>query len=357
METKQSDLKALSASRIKTLDSCSWLYYCNYHLKLPQIQNDGARKGDICHRIFELLLNKKHIKIYKNIIKSGTVTSSPAIEKLIRIYAKQVELPITQENFLHIDQMILVGLKSDFFVKGGELIAPEYKFEILNQEPHYLIKGFMDKPFMTKNQIVIDDFKSSKKKFEGEDQESNVQAMIYSLAALKTWPDKSPTVRFIFLQYPEDPLMQLTFSEDTLRGFEHYLAEIQKKVDGFNEKDARKEFAYDKGIPKGGEFKGSLMCGRAKNPDQKKKDGTKMWHCPYKFGFDYWIVKKDGIIKYTTFNKEKIKLKQGEVIEKATYAGCPRFNGEGNVLNNFESKPILQEETKTVKYNNVLDFF
>ena len=355
MENGKPDLKALSASKIKTLESCSWLYWCNYSLKLPQTQNDGARKGDICHRIFELLLNKKHLKKYKTIVKAGTITAVPSIERIIKIYSKEIELNLTPEVFLQIDEMILVGLKNDFFVKGAKLIQPEYKFDIFNAEPRYYIKGFMDKPYMAEKKIIIDDFKSSKKKFEGEDQESNIQAMIYSLAALKTWPDKSPTVRFIFLQYPEDPLMELTFSEDALHGFEHYLAKIQERVDNFSERDAKRDFAYDKQAPKGGEFKGKLMCGFAKSPDQKKKDGTKMWHCPYKFPFNYWVVKdKDGNIKSTTFDNKKIKLKEGEYIEEAFYSGCPKFNGEGNVLNNFEQVPVQQ---KKQDFSNVLDDF
>ena len=58
----------------------------------------------------------------------------------------------------------MVGLTSDFFVKGGKLVKPEYEFNILNQKPLYLIKGFIDKPFIVGDKIVIDDFKSSKKK-------------------------------------------------------------------------------------------------------------------------------------------------------------------------------------------------
>ena len=96
------------------------------------------------------------------------------------------------------------------------------------------------------------------------------------------------------------------------------------------------------------------MCGFAKSPDQKKKDGTKMWHCPYKFPFNYWVVKKDGVIKYTTFDKNKIKLKEGEVLEDAYYKGCPKFNS-GDILNNFGQTTVKQE--KPHKWENVLDCF
>jgi hypothetical protein len=346
-EPKVTEIKALSASRIKTLESCSWLYWCNYQLKLPQIQNDGARKGEVCHSIFELLLDKRHNKKFKKVVKNNTVTSVPSIARLIRKYGRKVGLDITADVFKQLDEMILVGLKSDFFVKGATLISPEYKFDLLNPTPRYHIKGFMDKPFMTDKEIIIDDFKSSKKKFEGADQESNVQAMIYSLAALKLWPDRLPTVRFIFLQFPDDPMMQLTFSKDALNGFEYYLATLQKRIDNFTEKDATSDYAYDMEA-KNGEFKGKLMCGFAKAPTDLKKDGTKKWHCPYKFPFDYWAVFKDGKMLYTTFTPTKIIPKEGESVKQMRYTGCPKFNytpSSPKTLNIFRKQAVLTKES------------
>ena len=46
---------ALSASRIKKAESCSWSYWATYKLKVPDRGNDGASRGWICHLIFELL--------------------------------------------------------------------------------------------------------------------------------------------------------------------------------------------------------------------------------------------------------------------------------------------------------------
>ena len=60
-----SETKTLSASKIKTLQSCSWLYWCKYHLKLPEESNSGASRGTICHLIFECLGNPRHKHHYK----------------------------------------------------------------------------------------------------------------------------------------------------------------------------------------------------------------------------------------------------------------------------------------------------
>ena len=61
--------ETLSASKIKTLKSCSWLYWCKYHLKLPDKTNDGALKGEIVHLVFECLGKERHRKHYDNILK------------------------------------------------------------------------------------------------------------------------------------------------------------------------------------------------------------------------------------------------------------------------------------------------
>ena len=68
-----SELIKLSASRIKTLQSCSWMYYCNYNLKLPQKNNSGAMRGTVAHLIFEILANPRHQHYVTKIVKSGKI--------------------------------------------------------------------------------------------------------------------------------------------------------------------------------------------------------------------------------------------------------------------------------------------
>ena len=41
------------------MTSCSWLYWCKYHLKLPDKTNDGALKGSIVHLVLECLGKQK----------------------------------------------------------------------------------------------------------------------------------------------------------------------------------------------------------------------------------------------------------------------------------------------------------
>jgi hypothetical protein len=181
----------------------------------------------------------------------------------------------------------------------------------------------MDKAYKVNDRVLVDDYKSSKAKFEGEDHESNLQAMMYSLSSKRLWPDLIPEVRFVFLRFKDEPMVKVKFNDNVLKGFEHYLAKIQQKVNNFDEVAARKGFAADVKNPEG--FKGPIMCGYAKFRGQKKKDGNPMWHCPYKFPFKYFVLKdsKDKTIKSSFENN--FKPKEGEKVLALDYTGCPKF--------------------------------
>ena len=70
------------------------------------------------------------------------------------------------------------------------------------------------------------------------------------------------------------------------------------------------------------------MCGFATHPEQLKKDGSPMWHCAFKFPFDYHVLldENDKVIKSFTEKEELPKAKKGQRIEKRHYSGCPRHN-------------------------------
>ena len=322
---KQDKTKYLSASRIKTFENCSWLYWCKYQLHLPEKTNEGALKGSVAHLILELLLKKKHKKHFNSITKLLDVDASEPIKRLILKHLKIYNIN-TDEIYTEVCNFILVALQYDFFGKGGTNLDPEYKFQIKNEEPRYNLLGFIDKATLYKkeNKILITDYKTSKQKFSGEDLKSNLQAMIYSLVAQKTWPKLKPIVRFLFLKFGRKPAQELEFSEAALKGLEYYLESVFSKMNDFNEEDAKSGCAADKPRPKQG-FSGSLMCGFAKQKGLLKKDGSPMWHCSFKFPFDYYVLldKSGEILKSYTEKKECPKPKKGEKIEKRHYEGCP----------------------------------
>ena len=50
-----------------------------------------------------------------------------------------------------------------------------------------------------------------------------------------------------------------------------------------------------------------------------------MWHCPFKFGFDYFVaLDEKGVITKSAHKKED--LSEFKKVEKRKYAGCPAFS-------------------------------
>ena len=330
MEQKPKNVKekVLSASRVKSQATCSWSYWCNYHLKLPQKQNEGALRGTVCHLVFEMLVKKKHKKHFNKINKGGTIKKSPAVHRMVMKHLTQMErsfdLPMTnEENTELVDDMIVVGLNCDFFGLGGKVDNPELDFLLENKDPEYKIRGFIDKPIVYKRgkKIKIVDYKSSKYKFRGEELHSNVQAMVYTLAAQKEWPGYDSTVEFQFLRHPRSPLQQLKFNQEQLRGLEYYLAHAFQIVNNFTEETAVTNYAADK-------KKDAWLCKIGK------------WRCPYIDPYDYFVIlNKDKEEIKKSFKKKELQdvLEKGQKIEKRTYEGCPRHKPttEDNILDMF----------------------
>ena len=314
----------LSASKIKTFESCSWKYWCNYHLKLPQENNDGARRGTVCHLIFELLVKPRHKKHFDLIMEAQTLDASPAVKRLVKKSLVKEE-GYSEENYLLCEEMILVGLDNDFYGAKGEVNSPEKEFLLESESPKYKIRGFIDKPVEYNKKLKIVDYKSSKSKFNKNELKSNVQAMTYTLAAQTIWPKlKNVIVEFLFLRFPKSPSQQIRFTKEQLSGFEYYLEHIYTIINNFTESDAKSNLASTKPMPKRDEgFCGPLNCGFAKYKGQLKKDGTLMWHCPFKFDFEYYsLIDADGNLLKTSFNKEDLDESKGE-IKHQSYGGCP----------------------------------
>ena len=299
--------KVLSASRMGTLQKCSWSYWCNYHLKIPQAKNDGQVRGTVCHLIFECLLKKRHKKHFDKIMEVGNLSESAAILRLIEKGLKRDEF-YSQENFDLCCKMIFVGLNLDFF--GGTKLAPlpEEKFLLEEDKPEYKIMGYIDKVIRDpkKKTIKIVDYKTSKRKFKGEELTSNLQAMAYTLAAQKLWPEYNDiTVEFQFVKFPRQPIQQIKVTQKQLDGFEHYMEYIYEIINDFSEESAMTNYAAHSKTD-------SWLC----------KAG-KTWRCPYLDRKEYYVLldESDAILK-SSF-KDDLSPKEGERSEKRVYSGCP----------------------------------
>jgi hypothetical protein len=319
---------------------CSWQYWCKYHLKLPDKSNEGSLRGTICHAVFENLGNPKHRKHYTRIVKTQNAYASPPVKRMIESYAKKHGID-DFENMDLINQMTVEGLNFDFFGdkdgKPTESIS-EKDFDISVSEggKNYRILGFIDKLFLFKRrkEAVIRDFKTSKQIFSGKDYTDNMQNLMYCLAVKHLYPEfLKRQMEFLFLKFDcnnEGNCTMNPLEDDELEGFEYFLTEIQQIINNFNEVLASKNLAYNKGyLGRDDGFAGRVVCGRADYAGQLKKDGTPMWHCPFKFPREFYtLVDKSGTRIASADLKKDLESKKnkGLKIEKVKYGGCPAFS-------------------------------
>ena len=345
---------ALSASRIKTLQQCSWKYWCNYKLKLPDKSNDGASRGWICHLIFELLGATRHKKHYDSIIKSGSIFKCEPIKRLTMYHAIRLNVD-DDENLALIDKMTVNGLHCDFF--GGQRAEPDeaiseksFDISISNENVSYRIKGFIDKLFLYKSDsyALIRDFKSSKSVFKGKEVTDNLQHLMYSLAVKHLYPEfKTRESEFLFLKFDltkdmfgksgNGVLEMEMVSDEELSGLEYELSEIQNYIDTFDEEKAVSNFAAKQNYPSDGTFGGPLACGkdgfkisRGEHVLDKEGNPIPAFICSYRKPFSYYALKdSSGRVLKTCFTEDKedlfAKKEKGQSIELIEYEGCPHW--------------------------------
>ena len=355
---------ALSASRIKTLQQCSWKYWCNYKLKLPDKSNDGANRGWICHLIFELLGEPRHKKHFDSIIKSGSIFECPSIKRLTLYHAKRLNVD-DDENLAHIDKMTVNGLHFDFFgeddsVPDEAISEKDFDIVIAHGDISYRIRGFIDKLFLYKDKsfALIRDFKSSKQVFKGKEVTDNLQHLMYSLAVKHLYPEfKTRETEFVFLKFDltkdmfnkrGNGLLKMEMvSSAELSGLEYELSETQSYIDSFDEDKAVSNFAGAASYPSDGTFGGPLACGKdgfkiSRGEPVLDKDGNPIpaFICSYRKPFEYYALKnKDGSVIKTSFLEDEhdlLKAKsKGDTIELMKYDGCPYWAPPENLDGGF----------------------
>lgn len=349
-----SELTKLSASRIKTAQTCSWTYWCNYKLKLPDSGNDGSSRGTICHNVFELL-GDKHKREYNKIIKDGTIWNTKVVASQVKKEAEELNVN-DQENLDLIDEMIVNGLRCDFFGDEKEkpaLAESERFFDLEIDKPElgikYAIRGYIDKLFVYKdNSVIIRDFKSSKSVFKGKEITDNLQNLIYCLAVKHLMPETEPQSEFLFLRFDlETDLLGSTgkgrlkmdkISDEELEGFEYQLTQFQNYLDNFDEESAKSNLAAKQDYPKDGTFGGPLACGKdgykmSRGQPVLDKNGEPIvaFICPFRKPREYWALKdSSGNLKKTAFieNKHELEVEEGDEIVKMKYDGCPHWQNK-----------------------------
>ena len=348
---------ALSASKIKKAQSCSWSYWATYHLKVPDSSNDGASRGWICHLIFELLGSPKHKSKYDEIILKDSIFSCASIKRLVGYHAKKLKVN-DKENLKMIDDMTMAGLHFDFF--GGSRGDPDkaiseqsFDFTVDEMGKLYRLRGFIDKLFLYKKEklALIRDFKTSKSVFKGKEVTDNLQDLLYTLAVRKLFPEfKKTQVEFLFLKFDlhaSGHVKMADITEDELQGLEDYLTDVQSYLDNFDELDAVSNFAGSQKYPADGTFGGPLMCGKdgykiSKGKPLLDKSGNPIpaYICSYRKPLEFYALKNSsGKIIKSFFKEEKDSIspdqEKGEYLELIEYSGCPYWNKPSTEIDDF----------------------
>lgn len=317
MEPQIKKRKVLSASRLKTFLSCSWIFYCEYILKLPSKTHPKTKLGSLAHTIFEVLQRPRHKKHYDAVLSGKkSIYNSKAISRLVSSYLKKNPdiTPILSQD---LDSLVLVGLENDFFCKDSERVLPP-EHEFLLDIDGMLIKGYIDVLAFYKDKIKIRDYKSQGKRFTEDEMENNIQAGIYQLYANREFK-KPAEVEFVMLRHPEtsrtpNKHLQVVppYNEDELSGLVQYLKYLDDQVQNFS-----LEVAAD-------------------NLKAQNDTGFCKRVCSFREPMEYYILlDKNGEIVQTSKVKEDLTAKEDQKVEKKRYTGCPFFYNDQGKQRNF----------------------
>lgn len=317
MEAPLKKQKVLSASRLKTFLSCSWVFYCEYILKLPGVTHPKTKLGSLAHTIFEVLQKPRHKKHYDAILSGKkSIYNSKAVSRLVKICLDK-NPDITPVLSADLDSLVLVGLETDFFCLGAEKVLPP-EHEFLLEIDGMKIKGYIDILAFYKDKIKIRDYKSQGKRFTEDEMENNIQAGIYQLYANEKF-NQQAEVEFVMLRHPETKRMpnkhlQVVppYSKGELEGFVQYLKYLDELVQNFSLETATDNLKAEKDIG---------FCKRV---------------CSFREPMEYYILlDKNGEIVQSAKKQEQLTIKEGQTIEKKFYSGCPYFYNEQGKQRNF----------------------
>ena len=312
MTPKKNKLR-LSASKIKSMEQCSFKFFCNYILKLPETTHPKTFAGTVAHNIYEALMHPKRKEFQDKVLESGSVREFPSLMRYCNAMIRKFE--IIEEVAIPIPDMIDVGL---MYLKGllddPEIIKviPEYEFTLHTDE--YEIKGFIDLLVIYKDKALIVDYKSQGRKFTGEQMNYNIQGLVYQLAVRQIF-DLPAEVQFIMLRYPptkrtpEKHIQRVPVSDEShLKGVEDYLIYLQKKFNEFGPETAEETFAA---ADKKTAFFCKYIC-QFKHPKKILK-----------------VTNDEGVImRSLELDDEEGVLwahNKGFNIERKNYPGCPYF--------------------------------
>jgi len=169
------NVEYLSASRIKTFETCALKYHAIYNLQQVEEVHVAARFGSAVHRMME----KATLAL---MTKAGS--TNPLDYKV----ASCGEFSVETEYWGLIDSLVANALGWGYFRNIGRTKGVEVEF-LFELEDGTNVKGFIDRLDVFGGTADIIDLKTQKNAFEPSELTGNWQARIYNVAVRKKFPE------------------------------------------------------------------------------------------------------------------------------------------------------------------------
>ena len=177
----------LSASKIKTFQTCPLQYYAKYELKLKEPPSKAANLGTAVHEVLELLLKTHQMPSIKEICDKYEVAD--ADRDLVK-------------------KLVVSTLKNNYLDNSKNTHDLEYKFE-LDIQDGIKILGYIDRLDINDDIATVIDIKTSKYPFTKKELKNNIQSKMYAVAVSMLFPEiKKINTIFWFVRNQERQIIE-----------------------------------------------------------------------------------------------------------------------------------------------------
>ncbi len=192
------DLHHLSASSLKTWNTCNLQFYADKVLKIPRSEAHPLTKmGSAVHHAFERAYEDKDALAHL----PQACEEQGLTEELATTARQLTERCIEWGWWDGTEKLDLCAVEQEFLIDIGEGVR---------------LKGFIDRLDIIGEDATILDIKTQGKKFTAEELRTNLQADIYNLAARKLFPVIKGAIRVEFWVLRHE-LQAVTRTEDDAR--------------------------------------------------------------------------------------------------------------------------------------------
>lgn len=205
----------ISASRLKTLWSCSLQFYYQEILNLPESVHWKTRTGSTLHKLFECIMRKDRparAAVFQATMVSGTIhlPDHPSLTRFVnwQLRREGIDDKVTIAEIEELLRVAFLGIRPYFTTPEADgtftyTPPPDYRNEQRFQmtlPSGAVISGFIDLLLLWPDRAVCIDLKTQARKFPREELPSNVQAMLYQTATFREH-GLVPIVEFILVRH------------------------------------------------------------------------------------------------------------------------------------------------------------